>query len=284
METKFSRRQFGQAAIATTATAALSLLAGKTFAQQRPDVTILGVDLALKDAATPGRRVLLRSLNLATGQIQDLPSPNFSIDPGEQISGFTTLMSGEPFLAVTPVGGTNARNPVVLVNLTTLRTIPLPSLNRQQKVGGLVQARDGNLLVLVLKKNGRPPTKLYDVNVQTGKITDRSRIVFPSDRVATLAQHPDGRLYAALLGDRGQVTLVELDRQTRRVVDRVRLKVDNKELNNGLQGLIYSPSTNQLFAFGARRYQHPFSVYLVDQNTGDLTLGTPFPAIQIAPA
>lgn len=279
MEHKFSRRQFGQAAVAAIATAASGLLADKTFAQST-ETMILGVNLALKDTASPDRRVLLQTLNVATREIKNLPSPNFSIKQGDQISGFTTLSNGDPLLAVTPV---STNDPVLLVNLTTLRTAPLPGLNRQQKVGGLIQASDGNLLALVLKKNGQSPINLYDINFQTGEITDKNRVSFPNARVATLAQSSDGTLYAALLGDIGQVTLVQLDQTMKKVVERVELKIDNFLLDNGLQGLIFSPSTNQFFAFGSMRYQQP-NVYLVDQNTGALSLEIPFNAIQIAPA
>lgn len=282
MEFKFSRRQFGQVAIASTATAAVGLVASKAFAQQRPNVTILGVNLGPKDTDAPSRPILLQSLNMATGQIQDLPSPNLSLRTGKQISGLTKLANGHPVLAVTPVASDDrGLNQVILVDLVTLQSIPLPGLNRQEKLGGIVPSPDGNLLALVLKKNGRPPVRLYDINLQTGEILDRSRVAIPTQsRVATLTKSPEGTLYAVLLGDLGQGTLVELDQQTRRVVDRVKLKVNGKPLNNGIQGLVYV-SSNQIFAFGSRRYQQPNSVYLIDQTTGDLTLETPFNALQI---
>jgi hypothetical protein len=289
MEHKFSRRQFGQAAIAGIATAASGLLAGKTFAQSTGTM-IIGVNLGLKDTASPGRQVLLQTLNVDNGTITNLSSPDFRINPGEQISGFTILSSGDPILAVTTVSDKNkGNNPVVLVNLKTLTTIPVNGLNRQLKIGGIVEEKTlpgtpANLLALVLKKNGQSPITLYDINVQTGEITDKSRIKFPNSRVATLAQCSDGTLYSALLGDGGQVTPVKLDQQTKQVISQVELKIKNIPLNNGLQSLICSPANNQLYVLASDRYIQPNSVYLVDKNTGDLTLGIPFDAIQIASA
>lgn len=284
MEVKFSRRQFGQAAIATTATAALGFLVNKTNAQQIPSGTILGVSLGLKGTDTDNLPVIVQSLNLANGQIQNVSIAPVSIQTGEQISGFTALQDGSLMIAVTPVSSSpKGADPVRLINLsaTPPQSLNISGLNSQQKIAGFVQLNDGSVVALVVKKNGTPPARLYDINIQTGEIADKSRVSFPGNlRVSALTQCSNGTLYAVSFGESGAVTLIELSQNLKKPVDRVELKLNGASLNNGLKSLTCS-SNNQLVAFGARRYVQPNSVYLVDESTGNLTSGIEFNAVQV---
>ncbi|MEH2379652.1 MAG: hypothetical protein V7K27_12335 [Nostoc sp.] len=205
------------------------------------------------------------------------------VESNEILSGFTSLSDGTLVVAVTPISTNSIQAaPTRITFLSTpVKTLIISGLNQDQELGSLLGTNDGRLIGLVGKKNGTPPIRLVDINVQTGEISSISKIQFPSDeRASNLAQCPDGKLYTSLLGFDGSTTLVQLDSNQKNPIRLAQLKLNGQAWNNGLQSLVCS-ATGQLMAFGAMRYQTPNVVYSIDKNTGNMTRLQDFDATQI---
>ncbi|MEH2348799.1 MAG: hypothetical protein V7K55_12470 [Nostoc sp.] len=312
MNYKFSRRHFGQLALAGTVASGLSYLGNKAFAQTPslniPNLNIVGigsssiittdqtvvpeVNITESDDSTAPNIVptvikpvglVLQSLITGNSQVLgDKSTPLLELN--EILSGFTSLTDGTLVVAITPV--TTSRRQAAPTRITFLgtpvKTLIVSGLKRNQQLGSLLGTIDGRLIGLVGKKNGTPPIVLVDIDLQTGEISPISKVKFPSDeRVSNLAECPDGKLYTSLVGLNGDTTLVQLDSNQKKPIRLAQLKVDDKAWNNGLQSLVCS-ATGQLLAFGAMRYEIPNAVYSVDKNSGNMTRLQDFDTTQIA--
>lgn len=303
MELKLTRRRFGQMAIAATTTAGLSYLASKSLlAQTSTDnlADIVGVDTgppattdlstginsvaadATSDATdaepSSSRSLVVQSLNLGTTGVQSLTpqsvqggsTPTVEVD--DQITGFTYLSDGTLVVALTPVRTSRRGNsPTRLKFLGSSRAdLTVSGLKSQEKLGSLLGTRDGKLLGLVMKKNGTPPTRLVEINLQTGDFSDRINLP-GNQQLSTLAECPDGRLFATSVDNSGATNLVQVDLGTGRGTTTVsQLRFNNTLWNNGLESLICN-SANQLIAFGAPRYVGVNALYTIDASNGNMT-------------
>ncbi|MEH2442299.1 hypothetical protein CDG77_02915 [Nostoc sp. 'Peltigera membranacea cyanobiont' 213] len=311
MNYKFSRRHFGQLALAGTVASGLSYLGNKAFAQTPslniPNLNIVGigsssiittdqtvvpeVNITESDDSTAPNIVptvtkpvglVLQSLITGNSQVlEDKSTP--LLEPNEILSGFTSLTDGTLVVAITPV--TTSRRQAALTRITFLgtpvKTLIVSGLKRNQQLGSLLGTIDGRLIGLVGKKNGTPPIVLVDIDLQTGEISPISKVKFPNDeRVSNLAECPDGKLYTSLVGLNGDTTLVQLDSNQKKPIGLAQLKVDDKAWNNGLQSLVCS-ATGQLLAFGAMRYEIPNAIYSVDKSSGNMTRLQNFDTTQI---
>jgi hypothetical protein len=229
-----------------------------------------------------GSNETLNSLNsLKNGIVADRVQA--LVESNETLSGLTSLSDGTLVLVANPVisdGKQTTPTRIILLS-TPVKTLIVSGLEENQQLGSLLGTNDGRLLGLVGKKNGTPPIRLVDINLQTGQISFNTKIKFPSDeRVSNLAQCPDGKLYTSLVGFDGDTTLVQLDSNQKKPIRLAQLKVNGQLWNNGLQSLVCSP-TGQLIAFGAMRYETPNAVYSVDKTNGNMIRLQDFDAAQI---
>ena len=305
MTLKITRRRFGQLAIAGTATAGLTYFANKTLAQTA-DLVIVGASLGAPtssddttttvldstdptgsentSAASTDRELFLPTLNVATNQVQT-PSAvqGVNLQSGEELTGFASLTDGTLVLAVTTASTSNREStPTRLIFLSTpIRTVTVSGLDKQEKLGSLVRSTDGGFLGLVVRKNGRPPVRLVEIDAQTGAITSSNKINLPgNERFNTLAQCPDGKLYSTTVDRQGATSLVLLDLGQKKPTTIAQLKLGNIVWNNGLQSLVCSPA-GQLFAFGGLRYQTPYALYTVDTSNGNMTKVSDFDVAKV---
>ncbi|MEH2238293.1 hypothetical protein [Nostoc sp.] len=205
------------------------------------------------------------------------------VEANETLSGFTSLSDGTLVVAVTPISTSRRQDTPTRITFlgTPVKTLIVSGLKQNQQLGSLVGSNDGRLIGLVGKKNGTPPIRLVEINLQTGAISFISKVKFPNDeRLSNLAECPDGKLYTSLVGSSGDTTLVQLDSNQKNPIRLAQLKVNGQAWNNGLQSLVCS-ATGQLLAFGAMRYETPNVVYSVDKNSGNMTRLQDFDASQI---
>ncbi|MBE9104677.1 hypothetical protein IQ229_06895 [Nostoc cf. edaphicum LEGE 07299] len=312
MNYKLSRRRFGQLALAGTVVSGLSYLTKKALAET-PSVNIVGIgsspivdidqtaitevnttelveNTALNSVSTVStdiKPVGLVLQSLMTGKAQVLTDKSTPLlEPNEILSGFTSLNDGTLVVAITPVALSRRQaTPTRITFLgTPVRTLIVSGLKPNQQLGSLLGTNDGRLIGLVGKKNGTPPIRLVDINLQTGEISPISKVKFLDDeRVSNLAECPDGILYTSIAGAYGETTLVQLDPNQKKPIRLGQLKVNDRAWNNGLQSLVCS-ATGQLLAFGAMRYETPNAVFIVDKNTGNMTRLQDFDAAQITRA
>ncbi|MEH2002029.1 MAG: hypothetical protein V7L00_25400 [Nostoc sp.] len=305
MSYKLSRRKFGQLALVGSVVSGLSCLTNKALAQT-PSLKIIGissgsmigtdqtaipeVNTTELESTTPNnvptdikpRGLILQSL--ITGKAQMLANKSVPlVESNETLSGFTCLSDGTLVVAITPVS--TSRKEAIPTRITFLsspvKTLIVSGLKQNQQLGSLLGTNDGRLIGLVGKKNGTPPIRLVDINVETGEMSFISKVKFPEDeRISNLAECPDGKLYTSLVESDGDTILVQLDSNQKDPIRLGQLKVNGQAWNNGLQSLICS-GTGQLLAFGAMRYQTPNTVYSVDKNSGNMTPLEDFDATQI---
>ena len=269
MKLKLTRRRFGRLAIATTAVAGLGYLANKSFAQMAPPLVLYGARPNPKAG-----KITLQSLNLKSGVVQDLTTA--SLDFGEKLIGLTSLANGTPVLAIGPVrAGKNENAATRLIFLgTTPRTLTLSGLNSQYALESLLGLNDGSLIGLFIKKNNMPPVKLVNINPNTGNFSFTDMLELPEqERFSQLMQTPNGTIYTTVVRHL-KTKLVRLDMAQRRVMNLALLNCNGKVWNNGLSDMTSSPTSpvNELFALGAPKYVSPYNLYIVDANTGAMTL------------
>lgn len=272
MNYKLSRRRFAQLTLIASTGIALSQLTNKTLAQQ--NLLIVGLWIgpvinpnsvanltldslnddseAVASSAEISQEISFVSLNEVTGQVENLPLSPVTLQAGEEVTGFTALADGTMIVAITPVSNSKKDvNPTRLVFLSTpTKTITISGLKKQEKLGSLVGTNDGRLLGLMGRKDNKPPFSLVDINVQTGAISASSKVkISGGDHLSNLAQCADGSMYAIATDKSGETSLVNLNSQ-----QKTPITANDQVWNNGLQSLACS-SANQLFAFGAVRYQ-----------------------------
>ena len=306
MNYKVSRRRFGQLALAGTVASGLSYLTKKALAET-PSLNIVGIgssplanidqtvitevnttelveNTALNSVSTDIKPVGLVLQSLMTGKAQVLTDKSTPLlEPNEILSGFTSLSDGTLVVAITPVAISRRQaTPTRITFLgTPVKTLTVSGLKQNQQLGSLLGTNDGRLIGLVGKKNGTPPIRLVDINLQTGEISSISKIKFLEDeRVSNLAECPDGILYTSIVGAYGDTTLVRLNSNQKKPIRLGQLKVNGQAWNNGLQSLVCS-ATGQLLAFGAMRYETPNAVYIVDKDSGNMTRLQDFDTTQI---
>ncbi|MEH2182957.1 hypothetical protein [Nostoc sp.] len=296
MNYKLSRRQFGQLVLAGTVVSGLSYLTKKALAET-PSLNIVGIgsspmvttdqtaitevnttelveNTPLNSVSPDIKPVGLVLQSLVTGKAQVLTDKSTPLlESNEILSGFTSLSDGTLVIAITPVAISQRQaTPTRITFLgTSVKTLIVSGLKQNQQLGSLLGTNDGRLIGLVGKKNGTPPIKMVDINLQTGEISSISKIKFLDDeRVDNLAESPDGILYTSIVGADGDTTLVQLDSNQKKPIKLGQLKVNGQAWNNGLQSLVCS-ATGELLAFGAMRYETPNAVYIVDKNSGNMT-------------
>lgn len=291
MNLKITRRQFAQVAIATTATTALGVVANKTSAQiiPSPITVIIGVrtgsisgsnnsgtpeidstdltdEITGTTAASTTQSIVVESLNVLSLLLTPILTSIPVLDAGEQISGFAALKDGTFVVAATNFAK-KADQPTRLIILrvgASPKIVNVSGLKKQEAVLDLLTRKDGSLAGLVGKKNGTPPVSLVRINPETGDITEDNKL--PANlRVSTVAECPDGNLYAIGLERKGETSLVQIDQgQT------IPLRFNDQPWNSGFSGLVCSAS-NQLYALGARRYESPKYLHSINKNTGVIT-------------
>jgi hypothetical protein len=244
-----------------------------------PEISTTELDPAPGTAATQrvGVGLVVQAINLTTGRSQPVRAPQVLRDgttsvlcSNESVTGCAVLGDGALVLAISPVAGSlNETEPTRLIRLTTPATaVPISGLKTNEQLGNLVATADGKLVGLVSKRNGEAPARLVSVLPLTGAISTVAGVHVPGNwRLSTLAQSPDGHLYATMLTPEGDTNLVQLGTQSGQSVAVAPLTVDGTVWNNGLQSLVFFP-TGQLVALGALRYEAQNALYSVNVQTG----------------
>lgn len=270
MELKLSRRRFGQLAIASTATGAIGYLANKTFAQT-PNLTLYGA----RSTSAIGQ-ALIQTLNVTSPSIGNLT--NLTLQPGEKLSGFTFLKDGTLVLSFSAVllgKKKDIDTRLVFIGLSGVslkRSLSLSGLKKEETIDSLLGLRDGSLIALTIKKNGKPPVNLVKIDTSSGQVSLLDKIKLPqTDRFSNLAEGPNETIYTTAVGRLGETSLVQLDLGKGKPTPLAELNFENTTWNSGLSSLTYSPG-GELFALGARRYETPKNVYNVNPSTGAMTL------------
>ncbi len=273
MELKLSRRQFGQLAIASTATGAIGYLANKTFAQtpNLPNLTLYGG----RSISAIGQ-ALIQTLNVTSPSIENLT--NLALQPGEKLSGLTFLADGTLVLSLSAVllgKKKDIDTRLVFIGVSGVSSKPslnLSGLKKEETIDSLLGLKNGSLIALVLKKNGKPPVKVVEIDTNSGQISLLDKIKLPkTDRFSNLAQCPDGTIYTTAVDRKGETTLVQLDLGQGKPNPLAQLKLDNTIWNSGLNSLTCS-SGGELFALAAPRYVTPKNVYKINPSNGAMTL------------
>jgi hypothetical protein len=300
MELKLTRRRFGQLAIAGTVVAVLGNFQRKVFSQiSTPPLVVMGVrlgsipspdvDTGLDDpvpdpdeiSTAPSATIdlILESLDIADPQPQPLPIPQILLKSDEQVTGLTSLFDGTWVAAITPLPTRhNGGGPTRLIVGPFATTVTISGLKKKEQLGSLVGTKEGRLLGLVVKDNGRPPISLVEVDWKTGKFASILKLS-GNRRFSNLAEC-DGKLYTTGIDKDGTTSLQLLDLQKGDLNFIADLKVNDTIWDNGLESLVCSPA-NQLFAFGAPRYKDPNALYSVDQSSGDMMKLENFDVIKI---
>ena len=273
MELKLSRRRFGQLAIASTATGAIGYLANKTFAQtpNPPNLTLYGG----RSISAIGQ-ALIQTLNVTSPSIGNLT--NFGLQPGEKLSGFTFLADGTLVLSFSAVllgkkKDIDTRLVFIGVSGVSLKpSLSLSGLKKEETIDSLLGLKNGSLIALVLKKNGKPPVKVVEIDTNSGQISLLDKIKLPkTDRFSNLAQCPDETIYTTAVDRKGETTLVQLDLGQGKPNPVAQLNLDNTIWTSGLNSLVCS-SGGELFALAAPRYVTPKNVYKINPSNGAMTL------------
>lgn len=270
MNLRLKRRRFGQLALVSAATTALSSFAKKSFAQT--STLIYGV--------TPdsrGNGLLLQTLNLVTGQIQQR-NLGRSLEAGERLSSLTTQLDGTFIVATGPrtkrmSRGRGRRSRLVSSGAQT--PTPPQGINRDGAFESLLTTNDGRLLSIVSLNQGTPPFRLADVNRATGQISIRVEVDLPDNRrFSNLCQDTQGAIYATSLGSEGVTKLVQIDTVNRsiitgkaKIITLAELSFNGEPLENDVADLAWSPS-NQLFALADPSFEATNSLFIVDVKTG----------------
>lgn len=250
---RIRRRRFGQIAIVSAATAALSNFATKTEAQQQS--AIYGVRLstgssginAVTDTAstsaannTPG--IVLTSIDLSTGQelltaeVSAASVENQQADSSQnqaiftrqpqvdRITGLTSLSDGS-FITATVANTRRGKiSRLVITNPNapqSRRGLRVTNLPRNSTVESLLATTDNNLFSVLSLNQGVLPFRLATLDRNSGRVGSRDDFpdLIPIRRFSNLAQSPtNGTIYLTTLGSEGSTTLVQLDLQQRSLI------------------------------------------------------------------
>lgn len=249
-----TRRRFGQLAIGSTAVAAIGYLANKTFAVT--DLLLYGLRVDF------GGKLAVETLNLVSGLIQDVSenlTRGITLNPGAQVTGFTCLSDGTLVVCVTPASDKGKKKqkdapPPYLIYLgASPRTVEISGLkDKKETVVDIEGTKDGKLLGLVAKRNGRGSNRIVSIG-SNGKVSKEDAIP-GSQRVTNLAESSDGTIYTATVNDEGEPS-----------VDEKKLNSDQKNLNNGLNSLVADSADKSVFyVLASPRYAITRFVFSVD--------------------
>jgi hypothetical protein len=212
-------------------------------------------------------------MDLTSNRVQVLPVAQRQQDGTpvltvrERISAFAVLADGTFLVAITPLpGNSQSRSPMRLTRLgpSSATSVPTRGLAALEHVSTLLRTPAGQVLALAERRDGRPPTRIVQIDPQTGLATDHVQLP-AATRFVSLAQCPDGQLYASRVESGGKTSLVNLNTGAS-----VQLSFQGEVWNNGLASLVCS-ATNQLFALGAMRSKWPNGVHRVDTGDGSMT-------------
>ena len=286
MMQKLTRRRFGKLAIAATAGAALSTLASKTFAQ--PSLVICGVSTnygASNGTASPAGRLVVQYLDVTQGLVFDKTTDLVSnqnlplLKPRERLTGLSYLSDGTLVLSSNSTK-TDEKSTTIKFIGSSSKELTVLGL-AAQTIESLLVTNDGSLLALVGQSNGAPPFKLANIDRNSGQISFLNFTLPADQRFNTLAQCPDGQIYATAIGRLSETSLVNLDPERGELRNLAQLNIKGKLWDNGLRSLACSPA-GQLFALGAPRYETNNSVYTIEPHTGEMTLLREFDVNNIA--
>ncbi|MBV6624872.1 MAG: hypothetical protein KI793_18420 [Rivularia sp. (in: Bacteria)] len=193
-----SRRRFGQIAIASGATVAISSLIGKTVAQS-PGVLILGIssgtvssdsansvdadDVAESDAAedsilendnNPRKPVVIQSFNVANGQTKTLTTTQPILERGEFVSGFAVSKTGTLVVATANIAAEkNASNRLITLKDNSVETKEVSGVAKDESLD-LIELPDGSIAGVVKNENGTGSRKIVDVEAESGAVRKRT--------------------------------------------------------------------------------------------------------------
>ncbi|PPS42786.1 hypothetical protein [Chroococcidiopsis sp. TS-821] len=273
MTLRIRRRRFGQIAIATAATTALSGFAQRAFAQRGGPI-LYGVTLD-----STGENLIIQALNLATGNILPINIQR-RIEPGERISAFTAI-SGRFAIATGPrmaLPGRRLGRRSRIISSTT-EEIPEPQgLDNDAAFESLLNTNDNNLLSIISLNQGTPPFRFANVDRRSGRVNFLSDVdLLPNRRYSNLCQSPRGTTYGTSLGPDTGPVLVQFDFANRsiitgkaRILPIAPLSYNKNLLVNDVADLALSPS-NQLFALADPTYEGTNSLFIVNTQTGEMT-------------
>ena len=304
MKLKLTRRQFGQLAAAGTAAATVGFFANKTVGQQPPNSKILGArvgsisdddtdtnlesnttDLADGSATAdivPSslETIVVESFDVGTQEVTTVLTTAPTLEADEQISGFAALSGGILVVATTILNAKNKGN-TYLITLGASGASPtrrlVTGLKKQETLLSLFTRKDGSLGGVVGKINGTPPMSIVSINPQTAAITGEDKLS-GNLRVNTVAECPDATLYGIVTNNKGETSLVQIDKGKDQTTP---LRFEGQLWNNGFNSLVCS-SSNELFALGARRYEAPLFLHSINKNTGVITRIRDFNVAKIA--
>lgn len=298
MNIRLRRRRFGQLVFASAATVALGNITQKSLAQT--GTLLYGVRVDSK-----GTGVIFQALDLATGQIQDISdrTAKFKLkEKKERLSGFTALADGTFSIATAPkkldVTGKPDKLSRLFSRLTTEKILEeLPGLPQKGAVESLLRTNNGKilnkaeeLLTIISLNQGVLPFRLGTINRQDGKLSLTTELELPSNRrFSNLTQSPvNGVIYATSIGSGDSTKLVQFDLVNRsaitgkgKIINLAQLSFNGEPLENDLLSLACSPA-NQLFALADPTYEGTNSLFLIDVNTGVMTLLTKFDVDKIS--
>ncbi|MBW4627380.1 MAG: hypothetical protein KME49_18210 [Brasilonema octagenarum HA4186-MV1] len=294
MNLKLTRRQFGQAAIATTVVATVGTFVNKTLAQT-PSSDILGLvagSTITDDLATPEiesteniEQTISKVIALSTSQPLVVRSLNRGLiltsppilEFADQITGFAILKDGTQVVATTSTTDNRADQLTRLLVLgASPKTVTISGLKKQETIIDLFTRKNGSLGALVGKRNGTSPMSIVSINSQTGQITDEDKLS-GNVRVTTVAECPDGNLYGISVDRQGTTSLLQINSKNQTTP----LTFNAQPWNSGFSGLVCS-SSNELFALGARRYESPKYLHTINKSTGVITRIKDFDVARIA--
>ncbi|MBR8833705.1 MAG: hypothetical protein DSM106950_06610 [Stigonema ocellatum SAG 48.90 = DSM 106950] len=285
MNMKLTRRQFGQLAIASTATIAVGALVSQAVAQTPPSSVLMGVRVGAIIGIDPSvipeinstditkvipsinttvtsltQQIVVESLNVGSLEMKtQFITPGILL-PSEQLSGAAAL-NGTPVVAATNISTGSMR---LIFLSTSPKTQTVSGLKSNDTLLDLQVLKDGSLIGMVSNNNSTPPFRLVNINPQTGEITDNNTLA-ENQRITNITQCPDGNLYGIAVKPNGETDLIGIENgQT------TSLRFNDQLWTSGLSDLVCSPS-NQLFALGSGRYELTKYLHTIDQKTGVLT-------------
>ena len=236
-------------------------------------------------AASDG--LVLQSLNLETGQIQDQSDRlgELSWQSHERLTGLVSLPGGILMLVSTYGTDRNTANrnrivsvgtsPISLrVSETNLEALNLDvsELNQNSTIESLLITNDDSLFTIVSEKAGIPPLYLATINRQTGQVRFIADFSLPPEQqFGNLTQCPDGTIYATSIGREGYTRLVQIDLQRQQLIELSPLRFKDQPWLNDLSSLACSLS-GQLYGLGDPEYTRTNSLFTVNVSTGAMSL------------
>jgi hypothetical protein len=297
MNLRIQRRRFGQLAIASAATAAITNLAGKVVAQSSSGTLFSATVSSPSNPSNPNLTpaISVQSFNVTSGQQLvnigvpsttvsnsstpvDLTPKSTSTELPARLTGLTTLSDGT--LAKTTVSSSQNSDVTQLIitnptNSQVVRTVNLTGLPNNGTVESILAPKNNNNLLAVISLNGGiPPFQLGTINPTTGQVTDSTNAglpaLNPNPRYSNLTQASDGTIYGTTLGREGTTYLVRINLSNNSITRVVQLSYNGKPLSNDVLSLAFSPS-GQLYALANPNYQSTNSLFAVNIQTGVLS-------------